>query len=285
MESSHDGSLADESWIWSGARPWWKSIPGIMVRDMDGRAERPAVLVLQRVRRLLVRPCPRIPAAVSEKVLIWRGDRRDASTNCTTASAARRSLCASAVVLSVLVLMSACAQSVHQSQRLAQQDFMLDPGYGRPKLCLLAWSRLWVWDWVWRVIGAIHSAPTVFPTEHMGQQGLGGIWRIRRIWCSVRRQVRRALVPCLRAMLLRNSRKILKELPRSSNDREPPKVPTASLVVTPIESVLYPFQYGLVSKVIRHRLPLHVDVRMLRLIRSHVRSPKRNGVSRQSGYW
>ncbi|HNN42296.1 MAG TPA: hypothetical protein PKJ04_02620 [Nitrospira sp.] len=43
--------------------------------------------------------------------------------------AARRSLCASAVVLCAVVLMSACAQSVHQSQRLSQQDFMLDPGY------------------------------------------------------------------------------------------------------------------------------------------------------------
>lgn len=58
-----------------------------------------------------------------------------------------------------------------------------------------------------RVIGAIHSAPTVFPTEHMGQRGLGGMADTEDLVQRVRRQVRRALVPRLRAMLLRNSRK------------------------------------------------------------------------------
>lgn len=44
--------------------------------------------------------------------------------------AARMRQCAcAAMALGILVFMSACAQSVHQTQRLAQQDFMLDPGY------------------------------------------------------------------------------------------------------------------------------------------------------------
>jgi hypothetical protein len=51
---------------------------GIMVRDMDGRAERPAVPVLQRVRRLLVRPCPRIPRRSFRKGI----DSERRSTRC-----------------------------------------------------------------------------------------------------------------------------------------------------------------------------------------------------------
>lgn len=43
--------------------------------------------------------------------------------------AARMRLFACAMAFCAVVLMSACAQSVHQTQRLAQQDFMLDPGY------------------------------------------------------------------------------------------------------------------------------------------------------------
>ena len=54
--------------------------------------------------------------------------------------AVRTRLRACAVAFCAVILMSACAQSVHQTQRLAQQDFMLDPGYAGAKLFLLAWS-------------------------------------------------------------------------------------------------------------------------------------------------
>lgn len=38
-------------------------------------------------------------------------------------------LFSSTMAFCALALMSACAQSAHQTQRLAQHDFMLDPGY------------------------------------------------------------------------------------------------------------------------------------------------------------
>ena len=36
---------------------------------------------------------------------------------------------ASFIMACILLFMAGCAQSVHQTQRLAQHDFMLDPGY------------------------------------------------------------------------------------------------------------------------------------------------------------
>ena len=178
--------------------------------------------------------------------------------------AARRSLCASAVVLCAVVLMSACAQSASIATALSKTSCsILDTR--APKIMPIGLVlAMGMGLGMARVIGAIHSVTTVF-LRSIWASGVWVVWRIRRIWCSAS-AVRcagpssHASEPCPPQF-----KKNTEGLPRSSNDREPPKVPTASLVVTPIESVLYPFQYGLVSKVIRHRLPLHVDVRMLRV--------------------
>lgn len=212
-------------------------------------------------------PAREYPAAVSEKVLIRRGDRRDASTNCTAASSRTYEplrICRGALCCSIDVGLCPVRASIAtaRSARLHARSWIR----GRPKLCLLAWSRLWVWDWVWRGLLGPSIRLLRYSLRSIWASGVWVVWRIRRIWCSAS-AVRcagpssHASEPCSSAI----QEKILRGLPRSSNDREPPKVPTASLVVTPIESVLYPFQYGLVSKVIRHRLPLHVDVRMLRV--------------------
>ena len=58
-----------------------------------------------------------------------------------------------------------------------------------------------------RAIGAIHSGITVFPTERMVQQDLGGMAGTEDLVQRVRRQVCRALGPLLRATRPRSSGK------------------------------------------------------------------------------
>jgi hypothetical protein len=96
-------------------------------------------------------PAREYPAAVSEKVLIRKGERRDASTNCTAASSRTYEplrICRGALCCSIDVGLCPVRASIAtaRSARLHARSWIR----GRPKLCLLAWSRLWVWDWVWR---------------------------------------------------------------------------------------------------------------------------------------
>ena len=69
------GAFADESWIWSGARPWW-NYSGIMVRDMDGRGNAQRCRSFSECAASRPSPAREYPAAVSEKVLIRKGATR-----------------------------------------------------------------------------------------------------------------------------------------------------------------------------------------------------------------
>jgi hypothetical protein len=105
------------------------------------------------------------------------------------------------IVLCVILLLAGCAQSVHQTERLAQSDFLVDPGYaGTSVLFLLARSRIRarVWDWIWsRLLGT--SARVLWRSLRAARVRLvWWVWRLRRSASSIRHAWPSSVTPASR---------------------------------------------------------------------------------------